>query len=1077
MKTLILLIALLSWLPGLLAEPVRVALMPMDATAQNLADLALAELSGDADIAFLERAEIDQIKRELRLSALSDFVPDPQLMQNAHVFAVMLKQDFVAFDARTGVRLVDLPTISAEAVGGALRDAIAKRQSLTASKLRKLSCMPLVPANLSEKQEALARRLETTLLRTLGNQKDFVVLERRHLLLLLNEPGAERQDLTRDLFAGALVLKLTATPEGKDDVRLKAHIFSPDGKTLLSEETGVFQAKADLDEQCRLFLSTLPMPADNAEDKPGEARNFIYEAWFSVSHSLDGDAVASAASASALDVEQEKELCRIAAIAGRQLLEQWASPAAERYAVAAANLKLATRLAAKHRIFPYELHHIIRHGVALLTQNAFAKLPADLQQELREIIESTIETRLTTLAECQRLAELPGEKWPERLFALEARLERLVKLAAIAEIQWDYGYWDRYVYPELAKYIAEAEELLPELQKYDALSISEKMKICRQPQIKNRRVPRFRQHLELTAFHSDLAHFFHFRPDEHDAANVAVYRKTMELLASSNILPLAYRGRCGLLGLRLGVSSLRALSSSQRSDQPLDRSAQREFYRGLVDLFATAESVGSPQRIIGNLQDAFSDRAALDYRLPIQELAMRRFAWYTPWQDDLIKGSQNWSLEERQDVHRRLSQYIEECANDPRLNKHEFASIRQTIDLYFKRLQKQLEKQDPSLSRVQAELAPVDPFERVIMPFKDSQPNTQPIVFGVEGGIIYLGEYHSDSIRIVRVDTKANLAISKGPKHKLSMGWHGRKVHGVILADYLAAQNGGYVFLFPKNGEPPESIDFRQYVKFRCHVMVGCGDRLFLSFDGDEYSRPGTVLEYNVATKKTELLVSTLDRSIKWPLQGMQNPYAITQMLCDPSRQQLIMLMHDQPPIPGRHTYTIRLQAYCWETKTWQELSRRLPITDTHWLNSFYLEDGELWLLMDSGLGKINADGDWQPVFLLSRHRGVTDKLPNYGDEFNANVTVDYSKCGAFAQKHKELDLSDVYFNHYSQGILFAKDLLIFVPEKIILSIVPSFPVSHVTESGHVIGGWSYDYKTLQIGILKDRKELLKMGE
>ena len=119
MKTLILFIVL----PSLLAEPVRVALLPMDAAAQNSTDLALAQLSGDADIAFLERTEIDQIKKELRLSSLSDFVPDPQLMQNADVFAVMLKQDFIAFDARTGVRLVDLRP-SRQAVGS-LGDAIA----------------------------------------------------------------------------------------------------------------------------------------------------------------------------------------------------------------------------------------------------------------------------------------------------------------------------------------------------------------------------------------------------------------------------------------------------------------------------------------------------------------------------------------------------------------------------------------------------------------------------------------------------------------------------------------------------------------------------------------------------------------------------------------------------------------------------------------------------------------------------------------------------------------------------------------------------------------------------------------
>ncbi|NMA21544.1 MAG: hypothetical protein GX927_13300, partial [Lentisphaerae bacterium] len=958
----ILLVVLLSWLPGLLAEPVCVALLPMDATAQNSADLALAELSGDADITFLERTEIDQIKKELRLSALSDFVPDPQLMQNADVFAVMLKQDFIAFDARTGVRLVDLPTISAEAVGDALRDAIAKRQSLTASKLRKLSCMPLVPANLSEKQEDLARRLETTLLRTLGNRKDFVVLERRHLLLLLNEPGAERQDLTKDLFAGALVLKLTATPEGKDDVHLKVHVYSPDGKTLLSEETRVFQSKADLDEQCQQFLSTLPMPMDSAEDKSGEARNFIYEAWFSVSHSLPGDAIASAASASALDVEQEKELCRIAAKAAHQLWQQWTKPPTERYAVAVDNLKLAARLAAKHRIFPDELRMAIRSGAALPKQREFAKLPADLQREWRESIESILETRRDTLAEYHRLAELPGEKWPDRLFALEARVEYLCELAAVAEIQWDYGYWDQYVYPELAKYVAEAEDLLPELQKYDALSNGEKMKICRQAQIKNRRLPRFRQCLDLTVVNRDLTRFYRFRAADHDAANVAVYRKMMELLASSKILPLAYHGRLGLLRLQLDFTFLASLNNSRCLEQPHARSALRKFYQDLVELFATAESVGSPQRTVEHLADVFSDSAALEYRLPIQELAMRRFAWYTPWQNDLIKGSQNWSPEERRDVYQRLAKYIEEYNNDQRLDRDRKFN-NQAVIQYFQRLQKQLEKQDRSLSSVQDEIASINPFERVITPLEDCETDTRAIVFGEEDGIIYLGEYYSENVRIVRVDTKANLAVSKGSKHKLPISWHGWKIHGVILADYLAAQNGSHVFLFPKDGTSPESIDFRQYFTARCHAMIGCGDRLFLSFDG-EHGHPGTVLEYNVVTKKTELLVSTLDRSVKWPLQGLQEPYAILQMLCDPSRKRLIMLMHDQPPILGRQTYTIRFQAYNWETKTWQAISGIMPITGTCWSNSFYIEDGELWLLRENDLGKINADGNWQPVFL-----------------------------------------------------------------------------------------------------------------
>jgi hypothetical protein len=43
------------------------------------------------------------------------------------------------------------------------------------------------------------------------------------------------------------------------------------------------------------------------------------------------------------------------------------------------------------------------------------------------------------------------------------------------------------------------------------------------------------------------------------------------------------------------------------------------------------------------------------------------------------------------------------------------------------------------------------------------------------------------------------------------------------------------------------------------------------------------------------------------------------------------------------------------------------------------------------------------------------------------------------------------------------------------MAIAPSFPASHVTQDA--ISRPPYDCKTLQIGILKDREELLKMGK
>ena len=85
----------------------RLALIPLDEASRKMADLALAELSNDDDLAFLERAEIAAIEKEIKLSALSDFVPDPLLMQNTQLFILLKHSQLIAFDSTTGVRLED----------------------------------------------------------------------------------------------------------------------------------------------------------------------------------------------------------------------------------------------------------------------------------------------------------------------------------------------------------------------------------------------------------------------------------------------------------------------------------------------------------------------------------------------------------------------------------------------------------------------------------------------------------------------------------------------------------------------------------------------------------------------------------------------------------------------------------------------------------------------------------------------------------------------------------------------------------------------------------------------------------
>ena len=158
MKHLVLVI-LLCISVSLAAAAVRIALVPFDEPAQNHADLALASLSAEDDLEFLEREKIDLIRKEVQLGLLRDWVPDPCLMQNTELFIILKSKELLAFDAVTGVRLVDILADTPAAVSQAIRAAVSKRQNLTDNLLRKFSFLPLIPAHLNDSQEQTARQI------------------------------------------------------------------------------------------------------------------------------------------------------------------------------------------------------------------------------------------------------------------------------------------------------------------------------------------------------------------------------------------------------------------------------------------------------------------------------------------------------------------------------------------------------------------------------------------------------------------------------------------------------------------------------------------------------------------------------------------------------------------------------------------------------------------------------------------------------------------------------------------------------------------------------------------------------
>jgi len=1054
---------------SLAAASVRIALVPLDALAQNHADLALASLSSEDGFEFLERVEIDRIRQEVLLGALRDWVPDPHLMQNTELFVILKNQDLLAFDAVTGVRLADVRAVTPDDVSQAVRAAVSKRQSLVANRLRKLSFLPLIPAHLSDAQEQVARQLLTELLRQLGNRPDLVVLERHHLLLILNEPGAAKNDLTKGLFAGAIVVKPVATPEPQHSFRLCLEFFTPDGQTSLGVDEAVFLAGGDQGAAGRRFLSQLTLPAGDYDNRADEARSFIYEAWFAVKHLIPGQSLPAAASAVALDGAHEQELCRIAALNATSLWHWHSIHRTERTAAALASLQLAERLAVKHDIFPSELVYAIRDGVGMISPRAFAALDESQQRDVRATINRLLALRRGSLDECLRLADLPGPKWPDRVVSLEARLEYVREMSHVCEIAWDYSWWDKYVLPELSRYVEASNELMPELLRFAALSSAEQSQILRLAPMAARRLPRCRAWSALDLNPRDRLDFRRFNSNSQTPDNLERFRRIMQTLAASKFLDLAFRGHFGLLDLQLGTDSIYNLGKTTQEQ----KDAIIGFFDTLVHLFASRETPFSHPRLLGWFAGMTDDGTTIPQRLQIQELAMQRFAWCTPWDDALVPYCLTWPREAAIDFHRRLSQYSQQVQQDPRLHQNS-AHRQEWLTDYFRKQQRKLEEHYDLSADQPGRLPLVDPFARLVLPDLgiDADKDYTIQLIGFDGRFLYLDHQSTPCNTLLSVDTAAGLAVTR-KKHANTTGWYGTHHQGVILTDFLVSGNGPFVFLYPKDGSAMQTLDFRAYCKDTCHALAGCGDRLFLAFDGVG-NRPGTVLEYNVKTGESKRLVSTLDASVVWPLQGRRKPYQISRLLCDGANQRLLMLMHDLPTArPGER---LRFKAYHWETGEWRDVSNPLPIFYN--FEPIFLDNGRLWLLSDFGVGPVNGEGDWQPVFLRNSNGHFTEKLPYYAAN-NSKMTVDLSRLMPPPEKYRHLARSDLFFTSFDHGILFAEKLLMLVPECRIIMLTKRFHVM-ACFAGKIVVGYPVVQgrrEPLHIGILKDRSELLRDAE
>ena len=972
----------------------RIGLFALDQESAPWTEVALAELSSEDGLAFLERERLDAVRKELSLAAVGEeFTLSPALLQNVELFIVVRRRGLTAFDGRTGVRLLDVPVASAEEVARAVRQASAKQSSFESEGLRKVSWLPMLPANLTAEQRERAARLEALLQRGLANRPGVALLERRHLLLLLHEPQAEERQLTRALFAGAVVLKPTAAPDGDGGIRLVLEYYSPDGRKRLGSLEARLRQGQEPAAAAQEILPRLTLPALSREDRVGEARAFIYEAWFAARHALDDNAVSAAASAGALDGGYGEELCRIAATTARRALTRnYLHPAAT---VRAGLLDLDTALQAarRRRVFPLELRLACQELFRYPPQ-AFRTSFAGHEELARRLADEAI--RLYLQLHVRPREEAPGMGLEARIERLEAESAALYDLGAFAQVDWDITCWERFSLPALERFLTDADRLIAEL---------------RQTRRRGGRL-QFR-----TISHS----FVHTVPEEPSPAAREVLRRTYARMASSLVLNYAVVGRFGLLKLEMGAPTLRVARNRNR-----DYAAPLEaFYRDLLRLFEQDELCDRPTTLPSLVQSCIADDPDhLREKLRLQEIALRRFQCHDLLGPHLLYGHEQWTAETARLVAGKLAEWRR--LRPPQEKMDAYAKYQDTLERRF-RLSPPKPGQKPPLV---AELS----FRRCLKPLAELPFLWDPVVLGFENGRIYMmaNKDHEDDIphvQLLEINPEDG-AVRTLQQYRGELGYATREGQfGAITPKFYLVTEGKKLFAFPRDLNPKlRVVDFSQYCKETCSALAAFNDRAFLSFDG-KFDHAGNVIEYNLATQKTRVVASTLDRTVKWPMQGHGHPYPVAPLQVDPRNRRLLMLLHEPNKHPHKMQFMIRLWAYDWENGKWEPRSEILPTLQQDCPQHLDGE-GRFWFATHYGFGPVNEKGIWQPLATFEKNRLSARFPPMAMFEGHGRLRFDYSRRLAPAPEYPVFTWDGLHFECMSDRYLLSSEYLFHIPAR-----------------------------------------------
>ena len=1048
----------------------RVALIPLDDSSRNDADLALAELSSETEVVFLERAEIDKIRQEIKLSVLSDFIPEPRLLENTQLFILLKDRQIIAFDSRTGVRLVDCDFEGVAELASAIKTIVRKQRGFSSDSLRKISVMPLVPAHLDERQEKLARQSEALMLRKLCARPDVVLLERRHLFYLLNEPNAVERKLTDKLFAGAVVLKPTATPNGAKGIFLKLHFYSPDGKRSLGEcELPIAGA---LDNAVESELGSLTMPDDVSEDKKGEASQFIREAWFAFSHGMGEDAMSSGASAVALDDDYAQELARLSFLfAGQMFVQNGNAFDSRKIDMALENMRLGAALTETHNGYSREGKQAAYMILWSINRHCFEKMSKQQQKAFMEAMEQLVVLRKRQLdVELLPLMKADGPRWPNGIFRVETMAQYAQELHWFCNMSWDFSLWEKYVYPEMERFIDAFDDMLPEIERFSRMSWKEKFPIVSNPDIKKLRSRENRQFGGMNMMNITFRFYLNENVDSSkmSAHERAFREKVFRRMMSSKYFPLAMNGLEIYMRLKFGE-----IDFGYKPMNDERRKAAAAYYAEL-------------KRILNNVSPFFIGpnyyhiRAATEgfiaERIEIQDIAVRRFGWSAPFEDYFLNGFQKWPKKTAQDVHGMLDKWEKECVaaieKENVLEGDKAYRIQRAND-YFARMQGKLEKQFGFEDNGRLKTPVINPFSDVFSPFADDKTIRKVVYAGYEKRSAYIFVHRNDNtLSLQKIDLESPQIAQRVSSLQMPEQWC-ECVFGAVLDDCIAAfvvkDSLAWICVFPKEGGKAEIFPVKNYREgrygFGYSSCCGGGDSLFVSFNGDN-KMAGKLVQYNVRSHETKVIASTIDRSVKWPLQGIDSPYAIKPLICDAANKRIITLLNEKPhPNTGSLYYDMSFWAYYWETGEWKAISRYLPLSHAGIGVSCKLVDGVLWLSCDYGAGRINEEGNFQPVFLIGGNRHLSDVPIQYGSPFFKYVVVDKSRIKAPEPIYNDLMDWDLFFNACDGRIFWGQNAIMLIDEQKFFRTNENFRVVQCIENKYCIG--RYRQSEFQIRVLK----------